>query len=73
MPSRKPALVVAAGLGLVIAGLVADVVMHTADPMLAAAEGPLDLRNPAHLLGLLGLVVAVVGAWRLLMRPHGGR
>lgn len=41
-------LLAAAGLGMLVLGLVWDAAMHAADPTLAAEEGPLTLTNPSH-------------------------
>ena len=54
-------LVGAAGLVLLVTGLIWDAVLHARDPGLAAEEGVFALSNPGHLLAGIGIALVTVG------------
>ena len=57
-PARSDQLILLVGMGLQLAGLALDVVVHTLDHAHAEREGPATLTNPGHALFLLGLALA---------------
>jgi hypothetical protein len=54
-------LIGAAGLVVLVAGLVWDALLHARDPGLAAEEGPFALSNPGHVLAGTGIALAAIG------------